>query len=113
MPTPPAPKLLILLLALLAGGGLLAATAPAENKQYDYVTVVFAGRTSVNITYGPDRFEEKKVEQKGSKDNSNFTPLLAEIRTLEAQGYELVENQFQPSTQTSTATNYVLLRKPR
>ncbi|MBF9239506.1 hypothetical protein I2I05_19085 [Hymenobacter sp. BT683] len=107
-----APKLLVLLLTLLIGGGIIAAKSPAEPKQYDYVTVVLYNRTTLTLSY-KDRFEEKKVAFAGEKHVYNFTPLLAQIGELEAQGYELVVADYQPGSESSRQSNYALLRKPR
>lgn len=112
MLTKHASKVLILLLALLVGGGLLAAKAPAEAKQYDYLTVVYT-RRGVHITYGATKFEEKKVETKSLKDYYDFTPFVTQLSELEAQGYEVVENSFQPGNESRAMSNYALMRKPK
>lgn len=94
---------------LLLAGGIVAAKSPADNKQYDYATIVQHGNT-LSITSGADKFEEVEVSQAGKKNYLNFSPLLKKVSELESQGYELVENDYSGSAQL---TNYVLLRKPK
>jgi hypothetical protein len=109
--TKPAPKLLILLLALLIGGSIIAAKAPAEHKQYDYVTIVQIF-DDLHITNGPN-FET--VSLKGNKRRSiyQFSSLFAKVNEFEAQGYEVLQNSVYTAGDGTYPRNYVLMRKPK
>ncbi|MDO7852296.1 hypothetical protein [Hymenobacter convexus] len=100
-----APKLLVLLLALLITGGILAAKAPAEPKQYEYVSIIYQDG-QLYVTTGAEKFEISEAKPNGKTSVRNLTPVLGKIASLEAQGYELVEN-----TLAYPAYSYTLLRK--
>jgi hypothetical protein len=97
-------------LALLLVGSLIAAKFPAATKQYDYVTVV-QQYNDMRVTTGPTKFEASTSKQEGDKNYYNFTPALKKVEELEAQGYEIVTNEFQ--VVGAYPTNYFLLRRPK
>jgi len=98
-----------LLLAVLLVGGLIAAKSPAEPKQYEYVTLLQEyDRLLVSTSAG--KYESTDTKMKMST-RGNYIPLFAKVAELEAQGYELVENNFAAAGPGGYPLNYVLLRK--
>jgi hypothetical protein len=110
MLTKHAPKLLTLLLALLITGGILAAKAPAEPKQYDYVTIIQM-RGGLRITSGNNKFDVVDLDR--NLKTGNFIQILGKVNEFEAQGYELVENVLLDPEQGENVRNYFLLRKAK
>jgi hypothetical protein len=106
-----APKLLVLLLGLLIGGGLLAAKAPAEPKQYSYVSLLQINNY-LYISNGA-AFEEISVKGKKNKIDFDFAPLFEKVNEFEAQGYELMQNTVHSPEVQASIRNYVLMRRPK
>jgi ABC-type oligopeptide transport system substrate-binding subunit len=108
-----ASKLLTLILALVITAGILAAKAPAEGRQYDYV-MIEKEAYSVYISEGNDKFEERKVKDQ-AKDRHHQGPLFKLINEYEARGYEVyATNEAGYSSSGGTTMGYfILLRKPK
>jgi hypothetical protein len=107
MLTQHAPKLVVLLLALLVAGGIIAAKAPTEARQYDYVSLM-QEYNIVYVTQGTAKYERIKVDSEAGTKLGNLEPLFIKINEFEGQGYELVSsNAFADNRQQ------VLLRRPK
>lgn len=92
---------------LLLVGGIIAAKAPAEPLQYQYVSLVQENNI-VYVTQGTTKYERTKVHPEGGIKLYNLEPLFIKVGEFEAQGYELVtSNVFADNRQ------HVLLRKPK
>jgi hypothetical protein len=107
-------KIFVLAICLLTAGFIVAAKAPAEGKQYDYVTIEKIGYV-LYLSEGNDKYEEIKIKEESKDERRHYGPLYKRVNEFEARGYEVYNtNTIGYSTAHGTTMGtIVLLRKPR
>ncbi|UOQ99866.1 hypothetical protein MUN81_10285 [Hymenobacter sp. 5317J-9] len=98
----------LFVLALLLVGSIIAAKAPAEGKQYDYVMVRRAGY-DIAISGSDGRYEVRNIKSESKHWSYDEGPLFKVVNEFESKGYEV----YSANTFSTTNSLCVLLRKPK